>query len=105
MANVESQSPNHDLESPLNDADVDEHVHHSHRAPWLRAFVLGAPLQASPAIPPVQPPRCHRRCRVPPNASLANGRTVPVRLSLLKPAMLTTAAVQAPMTASCPWRR
>eukprot|EP00878_Enallax_costatus_P003298 GHUV01003503.1.p1 GENE.GHUV01003503.1~~GHUV01003503.1.p1 ORF type:complete len:252 (+),score=46.60 GHUV01003503.1:331-1086(+) len=29
-----------DLEQPLNDAD--EHVHYSHRAPWLRAFVLGA---------------------------------------------------------------
>ncbi|EFJ41666.1 hypothetical protein VOLCADRAFT_107619 [Volvox carteri f. nagariensis] len=25
-----------------DDSSVDEHVHYSHRAPWLRAFVLGA---------------------------------------------------------------
>ncbi len=24
------------------DSSVDEHKHYSHRAPWLRAFVLGA---------------------------------------------------------------
>lgn len=29
-----------DLEQPLQDED--EHMHYSHRAPWLRAFVLGA---------------------------------------------------------------
>ena len=28
-----------DLEQPLT---ADEHVHYSHRSPWLRAFVLGA---------------------------------------------------------------
>lgn len=31
-----------DLETPLVNGEEDEHVHYSHRAPWLRAFVLGA---------------------------------------------------------------
>jgi hypothetical protein len=38
--------PSSDLEQPLNSVgpseDHDEHKHYSHRAPWLRAFVLGA---------------------------------------------------------------
>eukprot|EP00879_Flechtneria_rotunda_P021190 GHRR01022322.1.p1 GENE.GHRR01022322.1~~GHRR01022322.1.p1 ORF type:complete len:145 (+),score=52.25 GHRR01022322.1:184-618(+) len=32
------QQSNYSAESPCED----EHVHYSHRAPWLRAFVLGA---------------------------------------------------------------
>lgn len=39
--------PSSDLEQPLNPGggqndEHDEHKHFSHRAPWLRAFVLGA---------------------------------------------------------------
>lgn len=33
---------NGDLEALLQRHEDDEHVHYSHRAPWLRAFVLGA---------------------------------------------------------------
>mmetsp|Transcript_2424 Transcript_2424/g.6264 ORF Transcript_2424/g.6264 Transcript_2424/m.6264 type:complete len:272 (-) Transcript_2424:581-1396(-) len=44
----DGDSPSGDLEEPLvvvHDAaapEYDEHIHYSHRAPWLRAFVLGA---------------------------------------------------------------
>lgn len=48
MANVVASQPQHDPESVKEDVDVihehhhDGHIHYSHRAPWLRAFVLGA---------------------------------------------------------------
>uniref|UniRef100_A0A383V272 Uncharacterized protein n=1 Tax=Tetradesmus obliquus TaxID=3088 RepID=A0A383V272_TETOB len=45
-ADVEAPQQQRDQELPTTPAscssDNDEHVHYSHRAPWLRAFVLGA---------------------------------------------------------------
>ncbi|GIL89751.1 hypothetical protein Vretimale_16599 [Volvox reticuliferus] len=35
-------NPTVDEETPLGNDGVDEHQHYIHRAPWLRAFVLGA---------------------------------------------------------------